>query len=150
MLFKKKKTWIVVADGARSAVYVNNGRGTGLQELSRSESEAGRIPTRDLGAGKPGRGFAPGDARHAFDDPVDWHRQEKRIFAREVVEAINSAAERKAFDRLIVAAPSKIMSEFRSNLSQRAKKRLKAEITKDLTNTPMIELPAYFKDFVPL
>ena len=72
------------------------------------------------------------------------------MFARGLAEEINGAAERKAFDRLVIAAPSKIMGELRGSLNQGAKKKLKAELTKDLTNTPTIELPAYFKDFVPL
>lgn len=150
MLFKKKTTWVVVVDGARSSVYVNNGRGTGLRVLSVIESAGGRRPTRELGTGKPGRGFAPGDARHAFDDPEDWHQQEKRIFARDVARGINKAAEQKAFDRLVIAAPAKSMGELRDGLSRLAKKKLKAELTKDLTNTPAVELPGHFKDVVPL
>lgn len=150
MLYKKKTTWVVVADGARSAVYVNNGRDTGLRMLSEVESDGGRQPTRDLGVGKPGRGFSPGAARHAFDNPVDWHRQEKRLFARDVARGINKAAEQNAFDRLVIAAPAKIMGELRGALNPGARKKLKGELTKDLTNTPPPELPDYFKDFVPL
>ncbi len=150
MLFKKKTTWVVIADGARSSVYINSGRGTGLRVLSQFESEGGRRPTRDLGTGKPGRGFAPSGARHAFDDPEDWHEQEKRLFARDVAKYINNAAERKSFDQLVIVAPSKIMGELRDSLSQGARKKLKAELTKDLTNTPPPELPAYFKDILPL
>lgn len=150
MLFKKKKTWIVVADGARASVYVNNGHGTGMEILSQTEPGSGRRPTRDLGAGKPGRGFGPGDARHAFEDPVDWHQQEKMTFAREVAERVNRAAEQKDFDQLVIAAPSKIMGELRGALNHRARKMLKAEVTKDLTNTPPIELPGFFKDIVRL
>jgi protein required for attachment to host cells len=150
LFFKKKTTWVVVADGARSSVYVNNGRGTGLRILSETKSAGGRRPTRELGTGKPGRGFAPGDARHAFDDPEDWHQQEKRMFARDVAREINKAAEQKAFDRLVIAAPAKIMGELRDALNHRAREKLKAELTKDLTNTPAPELPGHFKDVVPL
>lgn len=150
LLFKKKKTWVVVADGARSSVYVNNGQGTGLEVLSQSEPGSGRRPTRDLGTGKPGRGFATGGARHAFDDPVDWHQQEKMTFAREMAERINRAAEQKDFDRLVIAAPPKIMGELRGSLNRAAKEKLEAEVTKDLTNTPVPELPGFFKDILRL
>lgn len=143
MRFRPKKTWLVVADGARAEIYLNKGRGKGLQPVASDESAEGRLPTREQGTGKPGRGFAPGAGRHAFSDPTDWHEQAKQSFARGVAERINRGAARKAFDELVIAAPSKTLGELRNGLSDEARRRLRADIAKDLTNLSVHELPKH-------
>jgi protein required for attachment to host cells len=82
---RKTITWVVVADGARARLLVNEGPGKGLDELPDGEMAAEHAPSRDIQADRPGRTFdSAGEGRHAKEPPTDPHRDAKRRFAREV------------------------------------------------------------------
>ena len=50
---QKKVTWILVADGARARVLMNDGAGKGLQPMSDGELTHSLPPTRELGTRPP-------------------------------------------------------------------------------------------------
>lgn len=150
MMIKKKRTWLVIADGAHARIFENNGPTDGLRAVVDAESEASRTPTREQGTGKPGRGFASGEARHAFSDPADWHEQAKDNFVRDISARINKAAEKDSFDQLVVAAPPKALGGFRDALGDKAKSRIVSEIVKDLTNVAPHDLPKHLDGIITI
>mgnify|MGYP003705265367 FL=1 len=108
MLMKKTVTWVVVADGARAHIARQPSTGQPLESVAGEDfvnPSHGR--TRDIGTDKPGRVMdsTHGGHRHAVEQ-IDWHRFEKKKFAKSIAEHLEQAAEAKAFDRLVLVAPT--------------------------------------------
>jgi protein required for attachment to host cells len=138
--------WIVVADGGKARVLARHGSHGPLEPASNlcfAEAEA-RLPTREIGAERPGRVHESADtARHAMEPRVDWHRFAKEQFARSIATALEAAAQKKLYEELVIVAPPQALGDLRRALGRHAKAMLTAEIAKDLTNLPDHELPAH-------
>ena len=146
---KPIRTWIVVADGARARILLNEGPGKGLILALPEALSAPHPPTRETGAERPGRVFESADSsRHAMEPRVDWHRFEKRHFARGIARIIDRAAIDKAFDRLVLIAPPKTLGDLRAALGQASRDAIHTDVAKDLTKVPVQELPSYLEDIV--
>lgn len=143
---KAKKTWILVADGAKARVLERLAPDAALQPASDrcfSESEA-RAPTREIGAERPGRVHESADAaRHAMEPRVDWHRFAKEQFARTVAGALEEAAKDRKYEALILVAPPQALGDLRGALGRHASALVEGEIGKDLTNLPDHEISAH-------
>lgn len=143
---KAIQTWILVADGARARLFLNQGPGKGLESLGERVFPTARKPTREMGTDRPGRVQESANAaRHSLTPRVDWHEFEKEKFAREVAAALDRAALNKLFDRLIIVAPPKTLGELRAHLSDHAKNKITAELDKDLTHCTVHELPQHLE-----
>lgn len=149
---RKKVTWILVADGARARVLANDGIGKGLQPAIDGEIARDLPPTRELGTDRPGRTQqrGTGGRRHALEPHVDWHRFEKEKFSREMAALLDSAAERGAFDRLVLIAPPRTLGDLRAALGAKARGKVHAEMDKDLTHVTLHDLPGYLENVVAL
>jgi protein required for attachment to host cells len=151
MVTKKSTVWILVCDGARGRIFVNRGRGTGLSEIESAEAPDARVPTRALGADRPGRTHdASGDRRHAMEPLVDWHKFEKERFAKEMAGLVNSAALENKFDRVILVAPPRVLGNLRQALNAQATAKIGGEIGKDLTQVGVHDLGPHLSDVVTL
>lgn len=142
---KKTVTYVLVADGARARIYVNEGPGKGLQALSGATHKADlHHHSRDVKSDKPGRAVdsATGQ-RSAMEPNQDWHRFEKHRFAREMAKVIDSAAANRAFDRLILVAPPTTLGDLRMELGDQTLKLVSGELAKDLTRHAEHELPRH-------
>jgi protein required for attachment to host cells len=144
---KKTITWCLVADGARARILMNDGVGKGLQPAVNGEFSRALPPTRE----RPGRSQQRGVAgRHAFAPHADGHELEKEKFGREMARLLDQAAERSAFDRLVLVAPPRALGNLRSALGPKTRSLVHAEIDKDLTNLPVGALPAHLAEVVAL
>ena len=151
MLTKKSTTWILVCDGARRRILVNRGRGTGLSEIDSAEDRDARLPTRALGSDRPGRTHdSSGEGRHAMAPPVDWHRFEKKRFAKEMAAMVNTAALENKFERVILVAPPRVLGDLRQALNGHATAKVTGEIGKDLTQVAVHDLGPYLSHLVTL
>lgn len=138
---KAIRTWIVVADGAGARLFLNTGPGKGLQELPDGRMQTALEATRSQGSDRPGRVHdRMGDGRHAMEPRIDWHEQQKQRFARELSQRLDAAAGGKAFDRLILVAPPKLLGALRSLLGAGARRLVTGELPKDLMRASEKEL----------
>ncbi len=139
-------TWFLVADGAKARILARRGQGGPLESASNicfAEAEA-RLPTREVGADRPGRVHESADvARHAMAPRVDWHRFAKELFARDVAKALEAAAGRKLYNALVLVAPPRTLGDLRQALGKHAGALVTREIAKDLTNVADHDLPAH-------
>lgn len=144
---KLKKTWVLVADGARARIFSQTGAKAALEPVLTEEDAQSRQPTRDLGTDKPGRAQARiGDgSRHSMAPRADWHEFEKQNFARELAKILDQAAQKEAFDHLVLVAPPKTLGELRAALGKSAEEKITAEINKDLTSISPHDLPAHLE-----
>jgi len=139
---KKTVTWVVVADGARARLFINDGPGKGLKPIPDGDMSVPRPPTRDINADRPGRTFdSSGDGRHAMEPPSDPHRNAKRAFADDVAARLDAGHKRNAFDRLVLVAPPQALGDLRACLNNGVRAKVSAELNKDLTHLKDHELP---------
>ena len=137
-------TWVVVADGARAKVYLNDGPGKGLSEVPGAELAGAHAATRDINADRPGRTFdSTGAGRHAKEPPSDPHREAKRKFARQVADLLQDGLNRAVYDRVVLVAPPQALGDLRRQLCKGVKAKVSGELGKDLTHLPGHELPEH-------
>lgn len=147
----RQNTWILIADGARARILLNEGVGKGLKPAMDQEFEASRAATRDLGSDRPGRTFESADgSRHALAPRADWHQQEKQKFARHMAKVLDAAALRKTFDRLVLVGPPQTLGLLRQALKPGTRRLVSAEVAKDLINIAPGDLPRHLGDAVLL
>ena len=138
---KKTVTWVVVADGARARLFVNEGPGKGIAALPDGDMAGNTALARDINADKPGRTFdRTGEGRHAKEPQSDPHRNAKRDFAHAVAARLDDAHKRNAFDRLVLVAPPQALGDLRACLDNGVRAKVSAELNKDLTHLKDHEL----------
>lgn len=154
---KHIRTWIVVADGARARIFLNEGTGKGVIATPVHEIEIHIQPTRELGTDRPGRGHMKaggggggGGVRHGMEPRADWHDAEKERFARDLAQHLDRSAEARAFDRLILAAPAKTLGLLRRMLGKNAAGLVDGELAKDLTHVEPKDLASHLERVIAL
>ena len=141
MPIRKRRTWIVVANGTTARALECEAVGKGLNPAPAFGMTVESPPTRELGSDRPGRvhdRFGPG--RHAMEPKADWHRQDKAMFAKAVGERIGSAARDGVFDRMVLVAPPTVMGDLRAALDRNTRDLVSGEVTKDLTSSTESEI----------
>ena len=81
---------------------------------------------------------------------VDWHEFEKHLFAKSLAAQLNKSAQKKAFGRLALVAPAKVLGDLRAALSKQTGEMVVAELSKDLTGIADRELPAHLEKVLPV
>lgn len=146
---KPVKTWIVVADAARTRVFLNDGPGRGLSEIPEKSREEDLKETRDINSDKPGRAFdSGGQGRHAMEPPTDPKRHAKARAAKDLACMLADAHRKQAFDRLILIAPPAMLGDLRGALPKMLEGALHGELSKDLTHADARELEGHLADML--
>lgn len=146
MPFPKITHWIVVADAAGYRIFSCLKLGGPMKKVAEKSFPEAKKFTRELGTDRPGRNQAgPRQARHAFANPADWHEQEEKEVARALADLLNERHREKAFDRLVLVAPPKMLGDVREFLEHTDNNYPWREIDKDLARLSSHELEGYFK-----
>ncbi|MCK5444442.1 MAG: host attachment protein [Rhodospirillaceae bacterium] len=146
---KNRKTWILVADGARARIVENNGVGKGLEPALNYEFAASRAPSRVIGTDKPGRGKG-GGSHHVMDPKVDWHTFEKHLFAGAMADFLEKADNSRDFDALVLVAPPETLGQLRKRLNPNVKGKVTAELGKDFTHLNLHDLGKHLGNVIKL
>jgi protein required for attachment to host cells len=85
-----------------------------------------------------------------MDYPSDPHREQKRVFARDVADFLKLQERENAFDDLVIVAPAKTLGDLRDCLDKSVASHVKMEVAKDLTGFPPQDLPKHLSDVVRL
>lgn len=130
---------ILVIDGAKFSLYRNRGRDFAV-DLELLDHRTKRIPqTAGIGTDRPGRSFSStGPGRSAYET-TDFHQREEDDFAVQAVEKLNELAQQSNLDFIVVAAPH-VLGVMRRHYSAHLRKRLVAEIDKDLAGRPASQI----------
>ena len=138
-MIKPLRTQFVVVDGAR-ARWVR--RSDETRDFV-TENEIKAEPKAPTG-GPQGVVFdRAGGAPHAVE-PRHGALQEDGFVAR-VAEALNQQAERGAFDRLAIVAPTRTLGALREALAPAARERLAGTLAKDLTKVADHDLARWLR-----
>ena len=148
---KYKKTWVVVADGARARIFVNAGPGTGLVPALDHDLAGPRLSSHEIGSDRPGVSFSPaGPGRHPMAPSTDPHEHAEHEFIKQVAKAINDGFNAHAFEQLILVAPPKALGRLRAEISSSVEKLIKSELHKDLTHLSVHHLGEHLQDVIKL
>jgi protein required for attachment to host cells len=143
-MIRRNIKWILVADGARARVFINEGSGQGVRELPDRSFTGSRLRSRDLGSDRPGRTFdTAGCGRHAMAPPSDPHRQAEREFLKAVVDWLTDREQAGQFDHLVIIAPPRALGELRQLLPKTLIRKLAQEIDLDLSRATASEIEAH-------
>ncbi|MHA1543693.1 MAG: host attachment protein [Alphaproteobacteria bacterium] len=146
MPVKKIIIWIVVGDGGGYRMYSCLRMGGPLTLVTEATNPLADKRTREIGSDRPGRSQAsPGQGRHALQNKVDWHTEAEKEFAKALGVLLSGRYREKAFDKLFLIAPAKILGEIRHHLPLKALAGNLSQLTKDLTHLKIHELRDYLK-----
>jgi protein required for attachment to host cells len=141
-----RNSWIVVADEARAKLFfktAHNEHPVLLREFNNISGHAWeRMFMKHLPADhyshSPGIDLA--DAAVGVDDPDLMHAQR---FATDLCELLELAANRGAYDQLVLAAPDSFLQILRREMGPSARGRLAGSLAKMLMNVPGAKLDQY-------
>ena len=133
-------TWVLIADGEKALFLENIGdaQDMHLEVLRKEEQE--NPETSEQGTDKPGRfNDGPSVQRSAVQE-TDWHALEKQRFAKDLAQILYKAAHAHKFDKIVLVAAPKVLGDLRAELHSEVSDRVIAEISKTVTNEPLIEI----------
>ena len=133
-------TWVLIADGEKALFLENIGdaQDMHLEVLRKEEQE--NPETSEQGTDKPGRfNDGPSVQRSAVQE-TDWHALEKQRFAKDLAQILYKAAHANKFDKIVLVAAPKVLGDLRAELYVEVSDRVIAEISKTVTNEPLIEI----------
>jgi protein required for attachment to host cells len=132
---------IFVGDG-RKALFLRNIGDEKFPNLKAERVFVDENPsTHDQGSDKPGRAFkGAGTNQRSSMDTTDWHEIGEQRFAHRVAAAMEQLVRERNAKALIVAAPPRTLAELRHSFHADVKRRIIAEIDKDLTKHPVGEI----------
>ncbi len=132
--------WVMVGDGQKALFFRNEGDSTYPNLEIVQVLQQDNPSTSEQGSDRPGRTHASvGTARSAMQE-TDWHKLEKHRFAKEIADALYTAAHGGRYDKLVIAAPPMIMGDLRKAMHKEVSDKIIAEVSKDLTNMPPHEI----------
>jgi protein required for attachment to host cells len=141
---KRRITWFVLADGSRARFVRRRAEGVGYEIAAEYESPEAHLPTRDIVSDRPGRVQESANrAHHGVEPRHDAHLARKEAFVRRIAGELNAASAKGAFDELVLFAAPRSIATLREGLDEATRGKITAEIAKDLTKTPLAELPAH-------
>ncbi len=132
---------IFVGDG-RKALFLRNAGDEKFPNLTTEQVFVDDNPaTHEQGSDKPGRAFKrAGTNQRSGVDATDWHELEEQRFAQRVAAAMEQLVRERNAKALVVAAPPRPLAELRHSFHEDVKRRIIAEIDKDLTKHPVGEI----------
>ena len=135
--------WVLVADAARARVYHYAPADNSIVEIDHMARTNELPASGDILADRPGRTFESANAtRHAMEPTSDPHRELKRQFANVIADALAHDQQAGAFGQLMIFAPPSFLGDLRNAMPDKLRQAVRAEVDKDLTKLPVIELPA--------
>jgi protein required for attachment to host cells len=121
-----RRTWIVVADGARARILLNLHRDEGATELPLVSVHEPRLASD--------HGGQPAGIHHKPQFKPTLERREEGHFLDVLAETIQSAVARKDCDQLVLVAPATALGRLRNAVNASTHKHIVAEIVHDYTH----------------
>lgn len=148
---KPSVTWVLIADGAQARILEYTGPSKGLTQVEGLKFEDARLRSGEIMSDKPGRSYSStGYGRSGMEQRTDPRDYRETEFLRSVAEVINKKALENVFRKLVIAAPPQALGDLRKLLSPAATEKVSAEIAKDLTTVPILDLGKHFEGALTL
>jgi protein required for attachment to host cells len=131
---------VFVGDGRKALVLRNHGDGD-LLDLRTERVFTDQNPsTHEQGADRPGRAFSSVGSSRSAVTQTDWHALEEHRFTHEVASTLQRIVRERDVEALVVVAPPRTLADLRKAFHPDVKKKIVAEIGKDLTKFPVDQI----------
>lgn len=141
---KWPKIWIVALDSSRAHFF----RKTDHHLEKIGEAVPQTIVSSDIANENAGRMTNPygGGGRHRFEAHDQSLKHSDALFMKSLAEFLEKAADKDAFDRIVIASDPKTLGILRPFLHKTVNDRLMAELNKDLTHLDEKQLFDYLNE----
>jgi protein required for attachment to host cells len=126
-------TLVMAADGKKALLFRNEGDRTYSVLQTLAHDEIDNPAAREAGSDRPGRSYSSTGARRSGFGDTDWHRQAEVRFARRAAIMLEEASKNNDAG-LVIVAPPQFLGFLRNQFGKQLKRRLIAEINKDLVH----------------
>jgi protein required for attachment to host cells len=132
--------FVFVGDG-RKALFLRNEGDAEILNLKTEQVFVDKNPaTHDQGTDRPGRAFSSVGSGRSSVSQTDWHSLEEHRFAEEVAAVLERIVRERGVKALVVVAPPRTLADLRKAFHADVKKRIVAELDKDLTKHPVDQI----------
>ncbi|MGA7789933.1 MAG: host attachment family protein [Xanthobacteraceae bacterium] len=132
--------YVFVGDGKKALVLRNEGDAQYLDLKTERVFADSNPPTHEQGTDRPGRSHSSVGPGRSSVSQTDWHDLEEHKFAHEVAAALEKIVRERKIEHLVVIAPPRALADLRSAFHDDVKKKIVAEINKDLTGHPVYDI----------
>lgn len=132
--------WVVVCDGAKALVLENAGDAKFPNLKMREVYEQKDMPTRLLGADKPGRTHSSVGQNSSAVTQTDWHNQAEQAFLTHLAQKLDAEVVAGKVKSLILVAPPRALGVIRHAYSHALRGAIRTEIDKDLVKHPVHDI----------
>ena len=140
MLRIPHNAFVFVGDGKKALILRNEGDAEILNLKTERVFTDANPATHEQGTDRPGRAFSSVGGMRSSVGQTDWHRLEEHRFAEEVAAALQRIVRERGVDALVVVAPPRALADLRKAFHADVKKKIVAEIDKDLTKHPVDQI----------
>ncbi|WNL44037.1 host attachment protein [Dyella sp. BiH032] len=143
-------TWVLITDAARARLFEISAQ-DGMAEVACFSSPARRTvtPDHDFNDRLPRTQDSRSSHRHAIQPHTTVREKAEQQFARTVADELESGAERKQYDHLILVAPPRFLGVLREQLPETLSRRVVGEIQHDLVSASTQELNERLREAFP-
>ncbi len=136
-------TWVLVADGAKARLFEMAARDGQWVEIDCLVNPEGRTRGRDLTTERrPMVDESRTPLRHALEPHTPPREKSAERFVRALREVLEQGRAHGRYERLVLVAPSHFLGLLRSGLGDPLCEYVTAEIRRDLTALPAVEVRA--------
>src|SRR5512135_3347304 len=132
--------WVVVCGGAKALVLENAGDAKFPNLKMREVYEQKDMPTRLLGADKPGRTHSSVGQNSSAVTQTDWHNQAEQAFLTHLAQKLDAEVVAGKVKSLILVAPPRALGMIRHAYSHDLRGAIRTEIDKDLVKHPVHDI----------
>ncbi|MBC7767560.1 MAG: host attachment protein [Phycisphaerales bacterium] len=140
--------WMLVADGRRARVLVEQSRGATLEERADLTMEISEDELYEPQDGRPRDSNRFGHGSHTVGNGRNLHEAEEEKFLKRVADRIGEADKRNQFEHLVIAAPPRALGLLRNLLPTSTQSRICATTPKDLLDEAAPKLRERLKDLL--
>jgi protein required for attachment to host cells len=140
MLRIPHNAFVFVGDGAKALVLRNEGDAQFLNLKTERVFTDANPPTHEQGTDRPGRAFSSAGPGRSSVTQTDWHKLEEHRFAEQVAAILERIVRERGVEALVVVAPPRTLADLRKAFHPDVKKKIIAEIDKDLTKHPVDQI----------
>ncbi|HTE75727.1 MAG TPA: host attachment family protein [Xanthobacteraceae bacterium] len=131
---------VFVGDGRKALVLRNEGDADFLNLKTERVFTDKNPSTHEQGTDRPGRTYSSVGPGRSSVSQTDWHALEEHKFAHEVAATLERIVRERGIEALVVVAPPRALADLRKAFHPDVKKRIIAEIDKDLTKHPVDQI----------
>jgi len=136
---------VFVGDGKKALVLRNEGDAELLNLKTERVFTDTNPPTHEQGTDRPGRAFSSVGSGRSSVGQTDWHKLEEHRVAEQVAAALERMVRERGVKALVVMAPPRTLADLRKAFHPDVKKKIVAEIDKDLTKHPIDQIEKHLK-----